>query len=589
LWRKTADMGLIGGQSLGFGNLDRDGKQLSAAMIDFREARRRAAVHAVLGRLHGTSLALLSYEDVADRLRITGQVERGVREIPLEKIVGSVGRYDEFDRSFLPLTNHDAQRWAGVRAAAADPTGLPPIDVYQIDDVYFVIDGNHRVSIARHMGLEFLAAHIIEIKTRVPFPDDMRHDELILASEQAAFLDHTRLDRLRPEAELATSLPGQYDKLENHIEVHRFFIEMKEEHTLSDEEAVSRWYDEAYLPVVEAIREHGLLRGFNHRTETDLYLWIAENQAALRNELGWEIGPQTAVENFSLPPQAGPQSRLGRFYSRVIHAVVPKRRLAQQTWSAHKTLDRYSDRLFAVILAITTAGDADTAVTQAVTVAQKEGAFLFVIQTEAAAEEEVEEGHMFSERAALDRALAEAGVAAELGFEQAGLSQIISRRLNLVDLLVLTTAILSNDQGEGGKAAILNKCARPVLIVPGATSAVERILLIYDDSPQAREALFAAAYMAEMWGCQVVVLAKADAAPGALNKAAPYLEMHETPPESILAGLVEPEAVFQTAAEQECDLIVMGGYREGPMSKTAVASWLVDAPENLKCLLFVCP
>jgi nucleotide-binding universal stress UspA family protein len=417
----------------------------------------------------------------------------------------------------------------------------------------------------------------------------MRHDELILASEQAAFFDHTRLDRLRPEAELETSLPGQYDKLENHIEVHRFFIEMKEARALVDEEAVGRWYDEAYLPVVEAIREQGLLRGFNKRTETDLYLWIADNQAALRNELGWEIDPQTAVENFPLPPETTQQNRLGRFYNRVLKAVVPKKGEAQQSWSAHKTLDRYSDRLFAAILAITTAGDIDTAVAQAVTIAQKEEAFLFVIQTKAGGDEGGEAGEMSSARAAFDLALVKAGVSAEFGFEQADLSQIIQRRLYLVDLLVLTTAILSTDQARGGNTAILNKCARPVLLVPAAPRAVARILLVYDDSPEAREALFAAAYMAELWGCQVVLLAKPDAAPGALNKAAPYLEMHETAPESILAGPLAPEPVFQTAAEQQCDLVVVGGYREGPMSKTAVASWLIDAPENLKCLLFVCP
>jgi uncharacterized ParB-like nuclease family protein len=185
-------MSLIGGQSFGLNEGDDAGKQLTAAMIDFRNARRRAAVHAVLSRLRGSSLELLSYEEVSERLRITGQVERGVREIPLDKIVGSVGRYDEFDRSFLPLKDRDAQRWAGVRAAAADPTELPPIDVYQIDDVYFVIDGNHRVSIARHTGLEYLTAHVIEIHTRVPLPGDLRHDDLILASEKAAFLDHTR-------------------------------------------------------------------------------------------------------------------------------------------------------------------------------------------------------------------------------------------------------------------------------------------------------------------------------------------------------------------------------------------------------------
>jgi nucleotide-binding universal stress UspA family protein len=101
--------------------------------------------------------------------------------------------------------------------------------------------------------------------------------------------------------------------------------------------------------------------------------------------------------------------------------------------------------------------------------------------------------------------------------------------------------------------------------------------------------LFATAYMAELWGCQVVVLAEPDAAPAALNKAAPYLEMHETPPETILAGPLVPEHAFQTAAENQCDLVVVGGYEDGPLNKAAVIFWLHQAPEDLKSLLFVCP
>ena len=583
-------MGLIGGQSFGLGETGREGSQLTAAMNDFRDARRRAAIQAVLGRLQGTPLELLSYEKVVDQLQITGQVERGVREIPLDKIVGSVGRYDEFDRSFLPLTNRDAQRWASVRAAAADPTALPPIDVYQIGDVYFVIDGNHRVSIARHTGLEYLAAHVVEIRTRVPFPADIRHNELILASEKAAFLEHTHLDRLRPQADLQTSLPGQYEKLENHIEVNRFFLEMREDRVLSDEEAVLHWYDHAYLPVVEAIREHGLLRGFYGRTETDLYLWIAENQAALRNELGWEVDPQTAVENFTPPPETDRRSRWGRFYHRIIEAVIPQRQKVDQTWSEHRTLDRYSDRLFAVILAVTTAGDADPALAQAAVVAQNEQAHLFVIHKVPAQEERRGEELVQSTREYLQTALGDVSLLGTISLGREDLSQIILSHANLVDLLVLTTASLNNDQsGPDAGAVVLDKCTRPLLLVSGAPRPVKRILLIYDNSPQAHEALFAGAYMAELWNCQIVVLAKPEAAPGALSKAAPYLEMHETPPENILAGPLAPEPVFQTAAEHQCDLVVVGGYRDGPLSKTAVASWLAEAPEEVRCPLFICP
>lgn len=583
-------MANFGYQSFNSSEEARDSQKFNAALIDFRRARREAALKAVLGRLQGTSLELLSYEEVAEQLQVTGQVERGVREIPLEKIVGSVGRYDEFDRSFLPLKDHDAQRWAGVRAAAVDPTTLPAIDVYQIGEAYFVIDGNHRVSIARHSGMDYLEANVIEIQTRVPLPEDLRHDELIVASEYAGFLEHTGLDWLRPDADLVTSLPGQYDKLENHIEVHRFFLEMSAERELTDEEAVLRWFDDAYLPVVEAIREYGLLRDFDERTETDLYLWIAENQAALRNELGWEVGPQTAAQQLPRDFVEGRQGRAGRLYRRVIQAVVPQEQEAAKTWSEQKILDRYSDRLFASILAITTSDHEEAAVAQAAIVAQLEKAHLLAIQAASAEGNEPSEAQMQSTREWFERTLGDAGVSGEIGFQQGELSEVIRRWVNLADLLVLDAALLADGRsGNDAISAFFNECTRPVLLVSGAPRPIERILLLFDGRPQANEALFVAAYMAEMWGCPVVLLSEPSAAAKALGKAAPYLEMHETPAESIIAGPLAPEPVMQTAAEHHSDLIIVGGYRSRPLSKTAVATWLLTAPEDLRRPLLICP
>ncbi len=577
-------MGNIGFSSYNNNKIARDGLDLSAALDDFRQARRQAALKAVLARLQGSSLELLSYEDVSRKLRVTGQMERGVREIPLDKIVGSVGRYDEFDRSFLPLKDHDAQRWAGLRTAAPDPGDLPAIDVYQIDDAYFVIDGNHRVSIARQSGMAFLEANVIEIHTRVPLPPDLGHHHLIVASEHAAFLEHTRLDRLRPDVALETSLPGQYDKLENHIEVHRFFLEMDEDRALSDEEAVLRWYDEAYLPVVETIREHALMREFEGRTETDLYLWIAENQAALRNELGWKIPPQSAVENLPAHLAENRRGAAGRLYHRVRQAVIPRERPSVKSWSDQKLLDRYSDRLFASILAIIGPDGEDAAVAQAALLAQIDHAHLLALQLRGANLSEAQREPM-RERFALT--LREAGLQGEIGFEQGDLqgsfSRVITRHANLADLLVLDSALLADG------AAFLDTCSRPLLLVSGEARPIRRILLLYDGRPQAHEALFVAAYMAEMWGCSVVVLAEPAAAPRALKEAAPYLEMHESPPESIIAGSLAPDVVFHTAAEHDCDLVIVGGYKRRPLIKSDVATWLPDAAQKGLPSLLICP
>src|SRR5687767_10880439 len=127
-----------------------------SAIQDFHQARQRADLQTVLARLRGQSTALLSFDEVYRKLRASGSAERGRREIPLDAIIGSVGRYTDFTRSFLPRHEEDVQRWVGVMAATTDQSGLPPIQVYQIGEAYFVLDGHHRVSVARALG----ATHI---------------------------------------------------------------------------------------------------------------------------------------------------------------------------------------------------------------------------------------------------------------------------------------------------------------------------------------------------------------------------------------------------------------------------------------------
>ena len=92
-----------------------------------------------------------------------------------------------------------------------------------------------------------------------------------------------------------------------HVEVHRHFMGLEQQREIPYQEAVAHWYDEVYLPVVEIIRQRGMLRDFPGRTETDLYIWLAEHRAALQDSLGWEIGPDAAAADLAtrLSPRPG--------------------------------------------------------------------------------------------------------------------------------------------------------------------------------------------------------------------------------------------------------------------------------------------
>ena len=234
----------------------------ASAVEDFHRARFRARLERFLARLKGESAELLCYDDVHQAVKAKDARSGGLQDIPLDAIVGSTGRCKDFTRSFLPLLDEDEQRWAGVEVAATSLAGLPPIDVYKIGDVYFVKDGNHRVSLARQLKATRIQAYVTELHTKVPVSPDDRMDDLIVKAEYAQFLEHTHLDEHRPDADLRVSVPGQYQELEEHISVHRYLMEIERNEPISYEEAITQWYDMIYMPVVQIIREQNLLQDF---------------------------------------------------------------------------------------------------------------------------------------------------------------------------------------------------------------------------------------------------------------------------------------------------------------------------------------
>jgi len=276
----------------------------------FSRARRRALWQGVLGFFKGKQAlraSLLSFDMVRDKLMIRGQHYAGLQTIPIGKIVGSVGRYQDFDRAFLPAQEYIRDRWRAVyQAQAVQGAGLPPIEVYQVGDVYFVRDGHHRVSVMKELGATHMEAYVIEFETPVPVPTDMVEADLDLKGEYAAFLLETGLDRLRPEEQIEFTVPGQYRTLEEHIAVHRYYVGRRESREVSYDEAVARWYDEVYCPLVGIIREAEILTQFPGRTEADLYLWLIEHQYYLSEETGYDVPWEEAAADFSAEFGQGP-------------------------------------------------------------------------------------------------------------------------------------------------------------------------------------------------------------------------------------------------------------------------------------------
>lgn len=233
------------------------------------------------------SIGLMSFDEVKDRLRLNDQTYRGLQEIPLERIVGSVGRYKEFTRHFLPRRASMAERWTNVYAQMNSMTGVPPIDVFKVDDVYFVRDGNHRVSIARQIGMEKIEAYVTELHTPIDLEPGMSQKQFESATAYGKFLEATQLNRSRPTQQRITlTEPHRYLDLMQHIHLVKHVMESNRGHEVTFEDAAARWYDKIYLPTIELIRKYNLLPNFPRRTEADLYVWIIDHFRKLIDEYG---------------------------------------------------------------------------------------------------------------------------------------------------------------------------------------------------------------------------------------------------------------------------------------------------------------
>jgi hypothetical protein len=257
------------------------------AQTDFNRARRRAALKALSVRLRGQPgdvTTLLPFEEVVDALGRTGERRIGLETIPLDTIVGSVDRADEFDRRFRPRSNRVRARWQRINEAQRQGRGMPPIEAFRVGGLHFVVDGHHRVSVARHLDLEVIEAYVTEITTRVSPQRGLRLADLPAKSHERLFLERVPLSREeRGRISLGDPAVG-YAELAEAVEAWGFRLIQGIGEPRDRRQVAEAWFRDEFLPVVEALREADLIgRG----SDADAYLRVARDRYMLLRTHEW--------------------------------------------------------------------------------------------------------------------------------------------------------------------------------------------------------------------------------------------------------------------------------------------------------------
>ncbi len=536
-----------------------------AALEDFSRARRLAIIQDILARVTGHSQYLLSYEDVRKKLMAVEGSERTLKEIPLDAIIGSVGRYSDFTRSFLPRKSIDRERWARLKAAAYGTLGLPPVEVYQIGQVYFVQDGNHRVSIARQLGARTIQGYVREVRTPVPLSPTDRPDDLIIKAEYAEFLARTQINRLLPDAEIRVTTPGRFLTLLQQIDVMQFAREFETGEEVPYDEAVRLWYGTIYGPIVELIRAQRILAEFPGRTETDLFLWILKYRAELAKEVGWEVQTSAAAAELTRRKETGFFDPLKRAMDKLLPEAFKPVSPAGR-WRERRQATR-EGRLFAEILVVIDGTNAGwQAFSQAAQIAWLEGARLRGLTITSPGQPYPEETRQ-ALRSEFTRRCEAAQVAGELTFEAGARPTLIASRARLVDLVVIPAGILLSQKSAKALSlhcrVLLRRCPTPVLVTHEQGASFQRALLAYDGTPKSEQALFLASFMATFWELPLTmtsVLEGQRVTCHVLEQAMAYFERYGVCAEVVYGSGATVDSILTTAQDKQCDLLILGGY-----------------------------
>jgi len=272
------------------------------ANSDFSRARTRGRIQRILNLLNPAKDEMLSLNEVKELVRPSTESYRGLQVVPVDRIVGSEGRYADFNKQFLPKHEHLRGRWTRVDEAHITQVALPAVSLFEIGGVYFVRDGNHRVSVARAQGALSIDAEVVALDSEIQIDPTMTREDLkqaVIMYEQGRFYQTTRFDKIFPQYDLVFTATGRYDEVLRHILDHKYYINLNQKEEIPFEGAMKSWYQNVFIPIIRVIRERKILLRFPGRTEADLYVWLVKHWDDLKHSQGGSVSLTDAAEDFS--------------------------------------------------------------------------------------------------------------------------------------------------------------------------------------------------------------------------------------------------------------------------------------------------
>ena len=269
---------------------------------DFNKARNKALFNDLQHLLDLKESELLSFSDVKKWLKPKNEIYLGMQVVPVNLIAGSEGRYKDFDNHFFPRSAHLKNRWRRIDEAHLQDVILPPIQLYEIGGLYFVRDGNHRVSVARAKGIENIDAEVISLQSEIKLKPGMTRKQIlqrVLDYEKRVFYAETAFGDITDNWKLDLSVVGEYDVIYNHIITHKEFMQKKRNEEVGMADAVMSWYNTVYLPVVGMLKKRYIMRKFRKYTTADMYVWLIKYWDELKKKFGENISLDTAAEELN--------------------------------------------------------------------------------------------------------------------------------------------------------------------------------------------------------------------------------------------------------------------------------------------------
>ena len=543
---------------------------INKAQNDFDRAKRAADWQYALGILTKKDYHLIDYNEIRSRLSDTCNLPIVQKEIPIESIVGSVSRNYDFTRTFLPKIAQDRERWVKVKMANETSEGVPPIDVYQIGNVYFVLDGHHRVSVMKSYGAEYITANVRIINRDVPLLPSDSADEIIVKVERDSFIKKTKIDKLIPDVDFELKNPGEYIELLEHITVHRYFMGLDFKRDIDPDEAVLHWYENVYSPVVKIIRERNMLRGFPDKTETELYLWIENHKAELTKEFGEQLRTAAVAWNIQNQYDIRKTSPWKKIWRKINIWLTPNMAdwgVRTGDWRKEFLQNDPFPFIRRMMIAVADLETDKEYLRSAIHFSKKYGAWVGIVHV-VKRPTMLHSEWMDKYQAEIDSILMAEGVQGKFFPLYGNLTKILSERAFWSDIslfkLKYRPHLKKINFSEDGWNAIIMRIPGPICVIPDIIEAeIRQVVLAFSQSPKAREAMCFADVLSKSTGCKIsVVISGKDETrrKSAYEEVQKYYIQQNV--EAVYFNLDdEPEnAILRTADQIHADLIVMGGF-----------------------------